>query len=427
MMQKKCIVNIESIIAQFLMDKMFRAEKKRYYQLCVIVALLLIVSYDSYWFGTSGIAIFERLRNVFILFLPIILFAINYKQKYLQKNIHLLLILQIIVFFSSIMNGNTLGAPLLIFSGMILGVFFEKKYSVVEFFSSFSDVVLAISLYSLIIWLCVNAHILPSTPISNIADAEMTTSYGCVFFPILLGTVIRNSSIFREPGVFMIILNIALIFELFFLNNKYRNLRVGILIATLLSTFSTGGIISGCMIVLTSLFNKRNSVYAWMAVFGIISILAFGFVTEDYMNEIFGKFETIQESGSGFARYSSVLVPLNIFFQHPLLGCGFVQFPAEYERVGYELFNRYIDSKGLATNTFMNVFAIFGGFLGVFMLCGLYKFSKLLSSGRRIYTLLFCLILFLMFSNESMPYFSFLYIFFYYGFNRKSILPTKSL
>lgn len=116
------------------MDKMFRAEKKRYYQLCVIVALLLIVSYDSYWFGTSGIAIFERLRNVFILFLPIILFAINYKQKYLQKNIHLLLILQIIVFFSSIMNGNTLGAPLLIFSGMILGVFFEKKYSVVEFF-----------------------------------------------------------------------------------------------------------------------------------------------------------------------------------------------------------------------------------------------------------------------------------------------------
>lgn len=148
---------------------------------------------------------------------------------------------------------------------------------------------------------------------------------------------------------------------------------------------------------------------------------------KDYMNEIFGKFETIQESGSGFARYSSVLVPLNIFFQHPLLGCGFVQFPAEYERVGYELFNRYIDSKGLATNTFMNVFAIFGGFLGVFMLCGLYKFSKLLSSGRRIYTLLFCLILFLMFSNESMPYFSFLYIFFYYGFNRKSILPTKSL
>ena len=28
MMQKKCIVNIESIIAEFLMDKMFRAEKK---------------------------------------------------------------------------------------------------------------------------------------------------------------------------------------------------------------------------------------------------------------------------------------------------------------------------------------------------------------------------------------------------------------
>ena len=68
-MQKKCIVNIESIIAQFLMDKMFRAEKKRYYQLCVIVALLLIVSYDSYWFGTSGIAIFERFKKC-LYFIP---------------------------------------------------------------------------------------------------------------------------------------------------------------------------------------------------------------------------------------------------------------------------------------------------------------------------------------------------------------------
>ena len=67
--------------------------------------------------------------------------------------------------------------------------------------------------------------------------------------------------------------------------------------------------------------------------------------------------------------------------------------------------------KGLATNTFMNVFAIFGGFLGVFMLCGLYKFSKLLSSGRRIYTLLFCLILFLMLVMNQCLTFHF-YIFF---------------
>lgn len=407
------------------MDKIFRPEKKRYFQLCLIVASLLIVSYDSYWFGTSGIVLFERLRNIFVLSLPIILLVVNYKRKYSHKNIKLLLIVQTIVFCSSVMNGNSLGAPLLIFSGMTIGLFFIGKYSVVEFFSSFSDVVLVISLYSLVIWLCVTAHIIPSVPISNIADAEMTASYGCVFFPILLGTVIRNSSIFREPGVFMIILNMSLIFELFFLNNKYRNVRIGVLVTTLLSTFSTGGIISGSMIIFTFFLHRKISVYTWITAFLVVSILVLSFVTEDYVNEVFGKFETIQESGSSFARYSSVLVPLNIFFHHPLLGCGFIQFPEEYERVGYELFNRYIDSKGLATNTFMNVFAVFGGFLGVFMFWSLYNFCKLISSGNRIYAVWFCLIFFVMFSNESMPYFPFLYIFFYYGFNRKSVLSTK--
>lgn len=408
------------------MNKIF-CTGKRYYQLCLIVASLLIVSYDSYWFGTSGIVLFERFRNVFVLFLPIMLLAVNYKQKYLKKNINLLLIVQTIVFCSSIMNGNSFGAPLLIFSGMMIGIYIVTKYSAIEFFSSYSDVVLVISLYSLAIWLCVTVHIIPSIPVSNIADAEMTASYGCVFFPISLGTVIRNSSIFREPGVFMIILNISLIFELFFLNNRYRNVRIGVLVITLLSTFSTGGIISGSMIIFTFLLYRKNNVRTWISIFFIVSILVFSFVTEEYVNEMFGKFETIQESGSGFARYSSVLVPLNIFFHHPLLGCGFIQFPEEYERIGYEIFNRYIDSKGLATNTFMNVFAVFGGFLGIFMLLGLYKFCNLLSFGSRIYTALFCLILFMMFSNESMPYFPFLYIFFCYGFNRKAFFLLKSL
>lgn len=358
--------------------------------------------------------------------LPLILISFNYKQKYLRKNINMLFIIETIIIISSVINGNSYGAPLLILSGLMFGLFFVTKYSSIYFFSSFCDIVLLISIYSFLIWICISLHILPTTTISNIADAHMTTSYGCVFFPILLDTIVRNSSFFREPGVFMILLNTSLIFELFALNNKYRKIRISILIASLLSTLSTAGIIISSLICIVFLFQRRVSFYAWIIVFIIIiMILSSEFIAEDYINEMFGKFETIDEYGSGFARYSSVLIPLNIFIHNPFWGCGFTQFPIEYEKFGYVLFNRYVDSQGMATNTFMNIFAIFGFLFGVYMICGLYKLSKLLSSGNKIYTLCFFLIFIMMFSNESMPYFPFLYIFLYYGFNKHSYTSNK--
>lgn len=410
------------------MIRLLKFIKRRDVKLCLIIASILIISYDSYWFNTSGISLFINIRNIYALLLPFFLFAINYKKKYSRKNLNLLLFVVFSVLFSSIINGNGLGSPILIFSGMMMGLVSVNKYSANEFFSSFSNVVLVISTYSLLIWTLVSSQIIPSSPISNIGDAQMTTAYGCIFFPILLDTVIRNSSFFREPGVFMILLNISLIFELFILKTKYRRIRIGILISCLATTLSTAGIIIAGFIFFIYLFQQKVSIYTWSILFVVFSVLLSSeIIAEEYLNEMFGKFETMEEYGSGFSRYSSVIIPLNIFLENFIWGCGFTQFPIEYERIGYELFNRYVDSKGLATNTFMNVFAIFGFLFGAYMMYGLYKFCQLLSFGNRAYALCFCLIFFMMFSNESMPYFPFLYIFFYYGFNRNCLSKNKRI
>ena len=398
----------------------FKVTKYEHYIIRIIIIFLLLISYDSFWFGTSGIAIFTTIRNIFLMLLPLVLLVVN-KPKISQKNGKILLFVILIVLFSSIINGNGVGAIALIISGMLLGLVFVNKYSATEFFSAFSDAILLIAAYSFLVWILVSLHFLPTSPISNMADVEMTTSCGCIFYPILANVAVRNSSFFREPGVYMILLNISLIFELFILTNKNRKIRVGLLIASLLSTISTAGIIICCIIMLVFCYKQKISFITWIIIFIVISTaLSMEVLLGDYINEMFGKFETMTEYGSGFARYSSVVVPLNIFLDNPLFGCGFTQFPIEYEKTGYELFHRYIDSKGLATNTFLNIYAIFGIFFGVFMTCGLYQFCKLISRGSKFYALLFCLIYFLMFSNESMPYFSFLYIFFYYGFNRNS-------
>ena len=93
----------------------------------------------------------------------------------------------------------------------------------------------------------------------------------------------------------------------------------------------------------------------------------------------------------------------------------------EYVQVGQELYHRYVDPQGLSTNTLMNVFAVWGFFMGVFYIYGFFKLSRLISKGRNIIsTILMLICIFLMFSNENMPYWPFIYIFMFYGISAKN-------
>lgn len=73
--------------------------------------------------------------------------------------------------------------------------------------------------------------------------------------------LLRNSSIFREPGVFMVYLGLSLIVELIYLprvRKKYNVIHIIILLVALLSTFSTGGIVTGVLILLLVILSQRK-------------------------------------------------------------------------------------------------------------------------------------------------------------------------
>lgn len=393
-------------------------------KLYIVISTLIIISYDSYWFGTSGIGILVTFRNFYAIVLPVVLFLTNHRVLISQNSIGVLFLLSFIFILGCLINDNSFGAPLLIFSGYFTGLALISEYSIKSVAAIFTSIVICISLYTLLIELGCLVGILKLNVVSNIADAVILTSCGCVFFPELGDSLIRTSAIFREPGVFMIFLNISLLFELFLLQRKNRNKYIIVLCVSMLSTFSTGGII--CMFLIFIIYNLK-SIKNFIQIF-IFSIIGFAFVLPfiptEYIEMVFGKFDTMDSYGSAFARMSSLVIPFHIFLDNPFIGCGFDKFPEDYIEIGYQLFHRFINPKGMSTNTFMNIYAIFGGIVGTFMCFGMYKFSKLfvLNKNTLVSSLIF-LSFILMFSNESMPYWPFLYIFILYGINKK--IETK--
>lgn len=393
---------------------MIFSKYKRSVYLYILLTALIIISYDTYWFGTSGIGPLVLFRNIFIVLLPIILLIVNNVRIY-KYPFYLLVYFIFVILLSSLVNQNSYGAPLIIISSLLLGLYLVSKYNLNEILSAFSNIILGISIYSVVIWFLCVIGIFNTISISNIADTPILSAYGCVFYEIPLTAFFRNSAIFREPGLFMVLVNLALLFDLFF--NKFQNINLRILLygLTILTMVSTGGIICYLLILLYHMLANNSGAKLWILMIIIIWGVTYALDLTEWIDSLFAKFETIESEGSAFARMSSIFVPLDIFTQYPLFGCGYDQFPDEYVKSGYKLFHRYIDSKGLATNTLMNLFAIWGVFVGCGVVYGISKFIKLITKSSKRDYLFFCMIFLMLFSNESMPYWPFIYIFIIYG------------
>lgn len=412
-------------MSQYLNNKRKSEIKKLYF----LVGSMLMISYDTYWFGTSGVKLVELIRDLFVVGLPLWIYMARPHIQISKTNSIILFYLVSVIVLSSIINSNTISAPLLMLSGVFMAMYLLTKYSFYDIAKCFSNIIIIISIYSCVIYIAVILKAIPLKTVTNIADSFVLTAYGCQFYSELGEMVLRNSSIFREPGVYMIMLNFAIIFQLFVVKENRMWCNVIILIISLITSLSTGGFICLALILIIYFVNTIKGIGTIAMISVTISALILPAIGEEYIDLVFySKFNEIETSGSGFARMSSFFIPLNIFLKYPLLGCGFDQFKLEYVQMGQELYNRYINPQGMSTNTVMNIFAIWGIFVGIFFVYGFYRLAKLITIGRNVAnSLLMVLCLFMIFSNESMPYWPFIYIFMLYGISAKNLceIPLK--
>lgn len=135
--------------------------------------------------------------------------------------------------------------------------------------------------------------------------------------------VVRNNSIFWEPGVYQIFLNFSLIYQLFF-SKKLNKAILLVLIVNLITTFSTTGLIFGLLLFYLKVISvkTRNKLLNFIKYysFPIISIVVY-FISEYFFNQ------KLQFGTRSYdLRTNNLLIGLELFIEKPFFGWGFLNY-----------------------------------------------------------------------------------------------------
>lgn len=387
------------------------------FSLYAIILMIIVISDDCYWFSTTSNTIFVAIKYVFFVVFPIYLYV---KLNCPQINVIPIIAMTAMFCLSALLGGaSIIGGPATLCLTLLSATIFTKSISLPTFANGFIKVANAIMLYSCIVWAAVMTGLVSITEIENIAGNSVKTAYYCTFFSDYFGFILRNGAIFREPGIFMVFINIAFILDSLFLKNNLSIKKLILYVGCMVTTLSTAGLIILFLAYLLYLYNQKSNikVFALPAIFiGVCLYLLVG--SEELIGGIFGKIERGMDSGSVAGRITSLTIPAMIMFHNPLFGVGAEQFRPEYIKYGQQMYHMLIDPQGLATNTMLNAGAVFGVWFAIFIIYNYYRFSKLLVPRKRIQALYIFLLFMMMFSNESMFYSLIVYILIFYAINR---------
>ena len=250
--------------------------------------------------------------------------------------------------------------------------------------------------------------------IAGVPFINMGISY-VIDFPNYL----RNLGIFREPGVYQIFLNFALMFELYFNSTMgIRFRRILVFIATILSTFSVPGYLAGLLLILGYLFYERShnsmqrrKLLALLLLIGLAGMVLY-LVEGAFRTEFVGAIDKLLTGGVTFhGRVTAVTATLQAWQLRPIFGSGISSglLTEVYARISRDVLGTVH-----ITTTHGAFLVVFGSLFTVLNLYMIYRLACKLSSVRLFRVLLFATIM-LMLNTQLMMYNEIVYIMVFYG------------
>jgi len=399
-----------------------------------LLLIIIWINEDTFMFGVNENYAF--VASKFILYAVLIVFLLfkNFKRYHLYSII-ILLVLFCLILMTALINSDFSGGYIYQVMIFILSYLLVREINFKIFTKLFCIFIYYLSLISIFCYLLV--ILIPAVVdyfpmISNIVGNRVYNLYLCVIYEGDGYSMIRNTSIFREPGVYMIYVNLAIIFSLFYheiVNKKY----LFIYCIAIITTMSTAGIIiTGFILFMSFLidgnsYSKRDNLFA--VVFILLSV-AYFIYNKELAGQVFGKLSSSSnENVSSLARVVSLFIPMIIFIYNPLFGCGLKSFTTEFTNYSISYFGIPFLADGTSTNTITNLFATYGFVLGIIFLVGLYRFAKknVINNNKKIIIILLFIILLAMFSNEDMRYSIIFNMIFFYSFYRNEFCESKTL
>lgn len=378
---------------------------------CLIFLFLLIyTSDDTVLFGTYGNLSFFYVKYLILLFT---LFILPIQGKFItNKNLGILIIILLLFLFNAVISDFKFG---FVYNVILLltSLVFANNFSLSLFKETFCKVIYFLSICSLIGYFF--NLFLPQilSPFPDLYNSENILFKNCYLHVVFPSLPLRNFGIFREPGVFMIYLNIAYFLEWF--SEKPSMKRIVIFLFTLLTTLSTAGFIIGAISLIGGIIYKRRFKDA-VILMPIICVVYYFLTLEDsiFSAMLFGKLETGAESGSTAARVSSLTVPLKMFLSNPL-GIGPDTYDALFPIMSNNMYGISVEPE-VSTNTFLKYLAVYGCFIFLLYFSYFFKFVKSCFKNKYL-ILLFTFVLLLALSNEDFRASIFFNLMIAYGIN----------
>lgn len=380
---------------------------KSSYMLSLLLFIIIFISNDTLTFGTnldSKYIIFKYI--VYFLLSFYLLIKFNIKIFSLKSTLYLYLII-ISIFLTSLLHLDFRGGYVYQIWIILLAFLIAKSLSIEEFSVIFNRYIFILSIISILVFIVAISFdwLLDYFPVHvNTAGVEFTNLYiGAVYKGV--GSI-RNTSIFREPGVFMIYLLLGIIFELFY-TAKLNKKHIFIFFIALFTTFSTAAFIILFLVIIGYLIkrDKRNFIQNKITIifFIVIVIAILSFHPEIYLR-IFSKLDSESAYYVNLtARVTSIVANFYIFFTNPVAGCGLSNYGDLFTAYSMQYFGIPLKAEGQSTNTYMSIFATYGFLYGSILICSFIGLTKKFSKNIFIQIILF-LSLMMMFSNEDMRY-----------------------
>lgn len=343
------------------------------------------------------------------------------KQVVQQLNSTLLLLLSAITLLVALVHGFT--SPTYVYKIFLYTLIFmiirssefeylQKSFYKVAFFFA------AVSLLFYIACDMFGMHFLLPVGFYGGAGAPYATNF---LYTQLEDWSVRNTGIFREPGVYQIYLNIALLFYYNQNRDKIITPTTAVLALAVITTMSSGGIVVALAIIGYQFTQQRKRSFASFLLFAVFAVVLYVLIKASF-NQIFYKLMLgTEESGSAFARYYSLIVPMRMWLDYPIFGCGASEFN--------DLIYFYPTASGermnpnLVTNCITVNFATSGIIVGLFYLFGTIKGAATLAKNYKIPIIASALML-VMFSCEGIMYSGIFNLILLYGLcvNKKSLI-----
>jgi len=394
---------------------------KRINLITLFMLFFLYFSFNSINARTNAILSFDV--AIFLLFLISLIVSVFF---IFSRNINIVSVKKItalfsimfVVFTSMLVNADYSASNYIFLMKVVSAFLFSYLITKNEFIESYIKsvfIICSLSLLAYIIYILVGPLLSNNFPVVYYGDDE-SKSYINMFISYVTITMglPRNIAIFREPGVFQYFINIAIMFEFFFIKRKTKPIIITVFFITLITTFSSGGVPIGLGLLLLFFLNSNHSIALkfQMIILVMLTVILGTYIVkiEPDFNQRFEEMTTKVDSDktSFDVRYESIFNTIKASTVKPLYGLGLTS-GLIYIQDNYISYG----TKDI-TGTMFIFLATLGYPLGLFLFYLLWKSTINLSKSNSILTnLALYLLIILTTASQNLIFDDFLWLLFF--------------